>query len=166
MLKKIYLHTGTNMGNRVENLTLANQMIQAHIGTIEQYSNFYETAAWGAIDQSDFLNQAIAVETSLSAKDVLVQIHKIEKEMGRVKTIRWGERIIDIDIIFYENDIIHTQHLIVPHQQMAYRNFVLQPLQEIASDVLHPTLGQTVSELATHCKDELRANIYSSIHQN
>lgn len=166
MLKKIYLHTGTNMGNRVENLTLANQMIQAHIGTIEQYSNFYETAAWGEMDQSDFLNQAIAVETTLSAKDVLAQIHKIEKEMGRVKTIRWRERIIDIDIIFYENDIINTQNLIVPHQQMAHRNFVLQPLQEIAPDVLHPTLGQTVRELATHCKDELKASIYSKIHQN
>lgn len=155
--KKIYLHTGTNIGKRQENLILANQLIAERIGNIMQYSNIFETAAWGVTDQADFLNQALEVETLLPAIAVLNQINWIEREMGRIRTIKWRERIIDIDLIFYENEIIETKRLIVPHAQMAKRNFVLQPLQEIAADFLHPVLGLTVRELAVHCGDELKA---------
>lgn len=157
MLKKIYLHTGTNMGNRQENLNLANRLIEEHIGLIQQYSTIFETAAWGITNQADFLNQALEVETFLPPLAVLSQINRIEQEMGRIRVLKWSERIIDIDLIFYENEIIESKSLTVPHPHMAHRNFVLQPLKEIAADFLHPVLGLTIRELAVHCGDELKA---------
>lgn len=137
-------------------------MVSNHIGTITAFSAIYETAAWGETDQSDFLNQALSCKTTLSPNEILAQIHIIEDKMGRIRTKKWGPRIIDIDIIFYDNEIIENHNLKIPHPQVTNRNFVLRPLLDICPDKVHPALSQTIKELAAICKDTGEVKVYQN----
>jgi 2-amino-4-hydroxy-6-hydroxymethyldihydropteridine diphosphokinase len=110
-------------------------------------------------DQPIFLNQVIAVETKLSAQRVLQDILKIELVLGRIRGQRWGSRVIDIDILYYNNDIIHSEDLQVPHPYIQERNFTLIPLAEIAADYIHPIFKKTNKELLDESKDPLKVNI-------
>lgn len=148
------LHLGSNIGFKAINLELARVMISNHIGPIVESSQLYETEAWGNLEQDSFINQALTISTDLSAESVLKQIHQIESKMGRRRDEKWGPRIIDIDIIFYNNEIIENHHLKIPHPQLTNRNFVLIPLLEICPDKEHPTLNKTISTLARECKDK------------
>ncbi len=151
----VFLHTGTNLGNRKRNLSWAKLMINEQLGAILQQSAVYETAAWGVENQPAFLNQALAISTTLEPEQLLEKIHRIENKLGRKRLHRWAERIIDIDILFYDDQVINSPWLTVPHPRMQTRNFVLQPLLEIAPNMMHPVLNKTITELAKACDDGL-----------
>jgi 2-amino-4-hydroxy-6-hydroxymethyldihydropteridine diphosphokinase len=154
-LKKAYLLIGSNMGERKKYLTQAMGLIQKYIGKIKKQSRLYETQAWGNTHQPDFLNQALLVETPQLPTDILKNILKIEAEMGRIRTEKWAERTIDIDILLIDNQVINTKDLVVPHPQLHQRNFALIPLMEIGGDVEHPVLNKTIDEVYDECKDSL-----------
>lgn len=153
--KQVYLHTGSNMGDREDNLRQANGLIEQYIGKIKQASHLYETQAWGKTEQPDFINQALMVETGQSPQEILKNILKIEELMGRVRTEKWAERPIDIDILLYGNQIINEKDLKIPHPHMHERNFVLVPLMEIAGEVEHPVLNLPIEDIYFDCKDPL-----------
>ena len=154
-MAELILHLGSNLGYKDINLELARVMISNHIGAIIKSSSVYESEAWGVKDQESFLNQALIIATELEPLEVLDSIKLIESKMGRKKVLRWGPRIIDIDILFYSDDIIDIPHLKIPHTQLSNRNFVLQPLLELCPDKLHPELGKTIRVLAEECEDLL-----------
>jgi len=154
MPNKVYLLTGSNVGNSSALLNEAKLAIQKQVGEIEAASSLYKTAPWGNTNQQDFLNQVLAVNTNLSAYDVLKTILNIELRMGRIREEKWAPRTIDIDILFFNNEIIQQEKLIVPHPLLQQRRFTLIPLAEIAPDYLHPTLHQTNTQLLQQCPDD------------
>jgi len=152
----LFLHTGSNLGNRIANIQVANFYIKKEIGSIEKYTQYYQTKAWGITEQPDFINQALQVSTNLSPFEVLEKIQLIETTMGRIRLQKWSERLIDIDILFYDDQIINSKNLTIPHPFLQERNFVLVPLQEIAATWQHPIFEQTISELLKTTKDNLK----------
>lgn len=155
MQHKIYLLLGGNEGDRKQNLERGRQLLADKCGTITTASRLYETAAWGLEDQPAFLNQAVEMTTSLSPETLLYAIHEIEAVLGRQRTIRWGSRTLDIDILFYDKASVDLPHLQIPHPALPQRRFALAPLQEIAPDFIHPQLGKTITELLDVCEDLL-----------
>lgn len=151
----VFLLLGTNIGDRNKNLASALNAIDPAVGMIKKRSSVYETAAWGKTDQPPFYNQVIEIETSLSSHEVLEELLTIEQKMGRERKEKWGERIIDIDILFFGNEIIETSELIIPQSQLANRRFTLVPLNEIAPDLIHPKLQKKIHELLAACPDRL-----------
>jgi 2-amino-4-hydroxy-6-hydroxymethyldihydropteridine diphosphokinase len=149
----VYLLIGGNMGERMANLAAARNRINLDCGTITATSSIYETEAWGYKEQPAFLNQAIAIETSLEAERLLEEILKIEMALGRKREIPLGPRIIDIDIIYFNNEMVNTSNLTIPHPSMADRKFVLTPLTEIAPGFMHPILFKTNHVLLKECGD-------------
>ncbi|MCU0325249.1 MAG: 2-amino-4-hydroxy-6-hydroxymethyldihydropteridine diphosphokinase [Spirosomaceae bacterium] len=150
----LYLGLGTNIGDRLHNLQTARELINRQMGKIIIESSIYETAAWGLTNQGAFLNQAIAVKTRRSPDNLLKILLQIEKQMGRIREIKWGPRIIDIDILYYGNQIIETADLTIPHPFIQERKFVLAPLTEIAPDYIHPKNKKTNLVLLNECSDE------------
>lgn len=154
-----YLLLGSNIGKRHELLHIASWHITQQIGDIVTQSRLYETAAWGNTAQNAFLNQAIAVQTTLNPFDLLTQIHHIEHQMGRVRQQRWEARIIDIDILAYEQLIIDSEKLSIPHPLLPKRRFSLLPLYDIAPNWQHPILQQSVVEMILNCPDKLSCEV-------
>src|SRR5437762_5395076 len=122
-MNKIYLLTGSNVGNRINNIETATNLLQQQIGKIIKRSSVYETEAWGNTNQPDFLNQVILTETVLNPFECMQQIFSIENKMGRVRAKKNDPRIIDIDILFFNNEIINEPDLIIPHSQIQNRKF-------------------------------------------
>src|SRR6188474_694467 len=143
-MNSAYLLLGSNMGNSQEKLLTAIKNIEDKIGTVKRRSGIYKTAAWGNTNQPDFLNQVIITETKLIAIEILQEILAIEKKMGRIRTIKNAPRIIDIDILFFNNDIIRQKNLTIPHPEIQNRRFVLTPLNELSPNLLHPVLKQPI----------------------
>lgn len=158
-MNKAYLLIGGNMGNRQQNLGRAVDLLEG-LGPIPARSALYETAPWGKTDQPAFLNQAVLVDTSLSARELLQAVLGIEEQLGRKRAERYGPRIIDIDILFYNTEIINEPGLAIPHPQLQNRRFALQPLNEIAGELVHPVFGKSVSQLLKECPDELEVDRY------
>jgi 2-amino-4-hydroxy-6-hydroxymethyldihydropteridine diphosphokinase len=154
-MHKVYLLLGSNMGNSEARLSKAIVHIEKKIGTLIRQSNLYVTAAWGNTRQPDFINQVIIVETALSATETMQAILNIEKKMGRVRTVKNAPRIIDIDILFFNKEIIQRQQLSVPHPQIQNRRFVLVPLNQLSPNFMHPVLNRSVHQLLMHCPDKL-----------
>jgi 2-amino-4-hydroxy-6-hydroxymethyldihydropteridine diphosphokinase len=150
-----YLLIGGNQGDREAMLAEARTFISAAAGTIRQASSLYETAPWGKSDQGWFLNQALLVETEADAATLLMTLLQIEEKMGRKRAEKYGSRRIDIDILFFNDAILHRPELIIPHPEIANRRFVLEPLNEIAPDYIHPVLHRSVRELLVSCTDPL-----------
>lgn len=156
----VFLLLGTNLGDRKKNLTVARNAIELAVGPITRASAVYETAAWGKTDQGEFLNQAVEIETILSPEKVLEEILNIERDMGRKRDVKWGERIMDIDILLYENKIIDGPQLRIPHPELPNRRFALVPLAEIAGDVIHPINKKSIQALLASCPDTLPVKIF------
>lgn len=147
-MNKVYLSLGTNIGERVQNLKDAVQLLKEKPEVkISAISSIYETAPIGYVDQPAFLNIALCIETHLPALDVLEICQSVENELGRVREIRWGPRIIDLDILLFNNDNIEVESLSVPHPRMFERAFVLVPLLEIAANLITPQLQMAKSSL-------------------
>ncbi|HEY1114437.1 MAG TPA: 2-amino-4-hydroxy-6-hydroxymethyldihydropteridine diphosphokinase [Chitinophagaceae bacterium] len=153
-----YILTGGNLGDREENLRLARVAIEQNCGRITCTSALYETEAWGLKDQGPFLNQALELKTGQGAKDLLEILLSIELSLGRVRDVKYGPRIIDIDIIFFNHEVIELPGLVVPHPQMHLRRFALEALAEIAPGYRHPVFNKPVSQLLAECTDTLAVN--------
>lgn len=160
-MNKAYLLTGGNLGNREENLMTAIELIKEQCGSVAGTSALYETAAWGKTDQPPFLNQAVELHTGLNARQLIRKLLKIEKQMGRIREEKYGPRLIDIDILLFNDEIHHYRLLQLPHPEMQNRRFALLPLAEIAPNTLHPVFNKTITELLKECKDELPVKKYS-----
>ena len=146
---------GSNLGNRMDYLKKAREMIHADVGNVIEASSVYETEPWGFRHEIQFLNQCIVVETPLPETEVLQKIQAIEKTLGRKDVaLHYAARVIDIDILFYNDEVIETDELTIPHRSLHLRRFVLVPLDEIAPGHVHPVLRQSVSELLYRCGDQ------------
>lgn len=154
-MNKAYLLIGGNMGDRLANLENARAAIQEQVGNILSNSSIYETAAWGMENQAAFLNQALLIDTPFEAIELLENLLKIEKAMGRIRNQPLGPRTIDLDIIFFNDQILDTENLTIPHPHMQKRNFVLTPLNEIAPDYIHPIFKKSINQLLIDCADKL-----------
>jgi 2-amino-4-hydroxy-6-hydroxymethyldihydropteridine diphosphokinase len=146
-MQKAFLGLGTNLGDKLQNLTEALQHIRKDIGEVIRTSSIYETEAWGVINQDNYYNIVVEINTALFPLELLRKILAIELSMGRIRNKKWDSRIIDIDILFYENYFVSTESLVIPHPFLEKRNFVLEPLNELMSDFLHPKYRKTISEL-------------------
>lgn len=147
---KVYLGLGTNLGDKEANLHAAVEKINERIGEVTSLSAFYVTAPWGFSSENSFLNAACCVESNLSPLDLLKETQAIERELGRMKKSvagNYSDRLIDIDLLLYGDLILHTPELEIPHPLMTERRFVMEPLVEIAPDVVHPVLGKRLGEL-------------------
>jgi 2-amino-4-hydroxy-6-hydroxymethyldihydropteridine diphosphokinase len=153
-MNRAYLLTGSNLGDREQYLAKARGLINEHCGTIIAVSSLYETAPWGKTDQPPFLNQALEVDTSLSARQLIRRLMKAEKLMGRIRNEKYGPRLIDIDILLFNNEKHNYQLLKLPHPEMQNRRFALMPLAGIAPDLIHPVLHKTIAQLLAECPDE------------
>lgn len=146
------------MGDRKEALQKALMLIEQNCGNIISLSSIYETAAWGKTDQPSFFNQVMEIETELLPRQLLRKILKIETRIGRIREERYGPRIIDIDILFYNDEAHHYPLLKIPHPQIQNRRFVLVPMAEIAPDFIHPVLKKSIAELLAICPDQLEVS--------
>lgn len=150
-----FLQLGTNKGDKFENLERAKYLIKSIIGNIISESSVYETEPWGYLDDETYLNQVIKVETQNSPKKLLKNCLDIESRLGRTRLKNEYEpRTMDIDILFYENEIIQQENLEIPHPRLHERMFVLSPLMEIEPDYTHPGLHKTIQELHKTCTDK------------
>ena len=161
-MNNAYLLTGGNLGDREANLQTAATYIEQITGNIVAKSEIYETAAWGITNQEPFLNQVLLIETSFKPTEVLKKLLAIEEKMGRKRLVKFGPRVIDIDILFYNNEIIKLESLTIPHPEIQNRRFVLTPLNDIAPSYVHPVLNKNVHELLIDCKDLLEVRKYGS----
>jgi 2-amino-4-hydroxy-6-hydroxymethyldihydropteridine diphosphokinase len=141
------------MGNRLKYLNDAIALINKVIGAVETRSSVYETEPWGKTEQPLFLNMVIKVRTELVPYVLLEKVLEIERMLGRIRIEKWSERKIDIDVLFYNDMVINIKGLVVPHPYLQERRFVLIPLSEIAPDLMHPVLHNSISELLLKCND-------------
>lgn len=146
---------GTNMGDRLQHLKTAVKKFGESAGRVIQISSVYETEAWGIQGQQAFYNQVMLCSTTLLPRELLNALLDIEMEMGRIREVKWGPRLIDLDILYYENRIINEPGLQIPHPFISQRRFILVPLAETAPEWKHPVSGLTAEELLPLCDDKL-----------
>ena len=151
-METVYISIGSNLGNREKSCRLAIEGI-SEFAKVSAVSSMYETEPVGYEEQPIFINCAIEIETDLSPHKLLDKLHSIENRLGRVREIKWGPRIIDLDIIFYGNEVVNDPDLTIPHPEAHKRRFVLEPLDEIAPTLEHPVLRQSIRELLASLRD-------------
>ena len=161
-MNEVYLQLGSNIGDRLDNLDQSIKIITERIGNVLEKSSVYESTPWGVENQRNFLNQVIFLKSNFDPYTILDLVLQIEKDMGRIRIEKWGERIIDIDILFIDDLIIESENLCIPHEFIAKRKFVLQPMCEIAPVFIHPKLNKTISQLLEECIDEEKVNVYAT----
>ena len=161
-MNEVYLQLGSNIGDRLDNLDQSIKIITERIGNVLEKSSVYESTPWGVENQRNFLNQVIFVKSNFDPYTILDLVLQIEKDMGRIRIEKWGKRIIDIDILFIDDLIIESENLCIPHEFIAKRKFVLQPMCEIAPGFIHPKLNKTISQLLEECIDDEKVNVYAT----
>jgi len=155
-----FLLLGSNQGNRLDLINQAIHKIEEGIGRVENTSSVYETEAWGFKSEQDFLNMVVEIRTELTAGDVLNEILGIEKELGRVRNSKvYASRLIDIDILFFDDEIVNESQLRIPHPRLHERMFTLKPMMEICPGKIHPVFHETVEQLVEKCDDELKVKM-------
>lgn len=151
---KAYLGLGSNLGNRMQNMEVAVKFLSSDRNiSISRLSRIRETKPYGKLDQADFLNQVIEIETKLSATELLTACQKVEDQLKRERLEKWGPRTIDIDILFYGNEIIEQEALRIPHPDLENRSFVMEPLNELSPDFVHPVLKKSVNQIYKDLKE-------------
>ena len=156
----VYLLLGSNLGDRTSYLRQAGSLIGETVARVIQASSVYETQSWGKTDEPDYLNQVLYVKTELHPGILLEKLLGIETIMGRKREVKWGSRIIDIDILFYGDQTINEPQLVVPHPELHNRMFTLAPLNEIAPDFVHPVLQKKISDLKSELKSDLTVKMF------
>lgn len=146
-MSTVYIGIGSNLGDREGNCLRAVKLLSEDGLIVRKQSSLYETEPWGLKDQPEFINMAIEAETGLEPLKLLELLKNIEKQMGRDESVRWGPRVIDLDILFYNDMVIDTPEFRIPHPLMHERDFVLKPLAEIAPEKEHPVVKKTVREM-------------------
>ena len=141
------------MGEREEYLQNASELLAVEIGVIQKESKIYESVPWGVENQSNYLNQVLEIRSELSAEEVLERVLQIEDKIGRIRNEKWGERIIDIDVLLFNDSIVEKDGICIPHIHLHNRRFVLIPLNEVAPSFIHPKYNKTIEELLSECKD-------------
>ncbi len=145
---RAYLGAGSNMGDKEQYMQSAVESLKAHpLIVVRKVSEWIVTEPYGGVEQDDFLNGAIEIETLLTPRELLESLHEIEAAAGRVRELRWGPRTLDLDIIFYDKLVYEDDALVIPHQDMENRRFVLEPLNALAPNYRHPVLGRSVAQL-------------------
>jgi 2-amino-4-hydroxy-6-hydroxymethyldihydropteridine diphosphokinase len=154
-----FLSLGSNSGNRAFYLNEAMRLIAVEGIAFIRISSIYETEPWGLSEQPLFLNQVVVIKTRLSAPALMEKLLEIELKLGRKRgETRWQERTIDVDILFFGNEVIQTKQLTIPHPELYKRRFVLEPLVEVDASFVHPVLKKTLEVLLTLCDDSLKVN--------
>ena len=160
MMNKAVLLLGGNMGNRFHNLETACKMLQSEAGSIVKASSFVESEPWGFDDSRYFLNQVVVLETRFSPEDLLLKLHEIENELGRKRTGKqYSSRTMDIDILYFNTDVVDSEALTIPHKHLHNRLFTMLPLAEIEPDYVHPVFGKTNRELLAACEDKSKVKL-------
>lgn len=156
-MSKVYLLLGGNMGNKQLVFAQAAGLLQERVGKITRRSAIYETEPWGFESSDMFWNQVLELETHISAQKVLQKTLQIEHELGRTrKTNQYDSRVIDIDILLYDDQIIGMPELVIPHPRIQERKFVLVPLNELVPNLIHPGLQKSIYQLLVECPDQLK----------
>jgi 2-amino-4-hydroxy-6-hydroxymethyldihydropteridine diphosphokinase len=159
-MKAAYLLIGGNIGDRLGFMAAAKEKMKQKGIEILKLSSIYETAAWGNTNQPSFLNQVIEITTSFSPEDLLTELLSIEQSLGRIRAEKNGARTIDIDILYFESEIISKPGLSVPHDRISIRRFVLVPLTELIPDFIDPKTSKSIVEMLNDCQDTLEVTIY------
>jgi 2-amino-4-hydroxy-6-hydroxymethyldihydropteridine diphosphokinase len=153
-MARVFLILGGNLGDRFKYLEEARTLIEKSIGLLCSCSSYYETEPWGFTHENPFLNQALEVSTNLNPLEILNCIQSVETSLGRIRGMeRYRARTIDIDILFYDDLVINTPELTIPHAEISKRRFVLEPMAEIASNFVHPVINKTIRMLLSECQD-------------
>lgn len=158
-MANVYLILGSNEGHRIGLLEKAKYLITEKVGKIEQRSKIYVTEPWGVDDQPSYYNQVLQINTSLEPQALMVQLLKIEEKLGRLRSEKYAIRTMDIDILFYDHDIINTDRVTIPHPRLHERRFVLEPLNELASELIHPIMELSIRQLLINCIDQKEVTI-------
>ena len=146
---RAYIALGSNLGDKKAYLDQAIKALKQHKECrVQKVSSYLVTEPYGGVEQDDFLNACLSLDTLLSPEELLDLLHEIEQAAHRERLIHWGPRTLDLDILLYDNEVLETEDLIIPHVEMHKRDFVLKPLAEIAPNKRHPILGKTIGELA------------------
>ncbi|SFE63556.1 2-amino-4-hydroxy-6-hydroxymethyldihydropteridine diphosphokinase [Sunxiuqinia elliptica] len=158
-MSKLFLLLGGNQGDKRQLFEQALSRIESQLGPILLRSSIYETEPWGFESEALFWNQVVLVQTTLTPHEALTQTQAIEKDLGRVRhDTQYADRLIDLDLLFYDQEVIQTPSLEIPHPRIHERRFVLAPLAQIAPELMHPTFKKEVSELLVECSDPLNVN--------
>lgn len=155
-----YILLGGNVGDTAACLRNGRLLLGTECGEVIKQSAIYETAPWGKHDQQNFLNQALLLSTVLSPQQLIRSILEIEERLGRMRVEKYGPRIIDIDILLFNDEVISEPGLTVPHPELQNRRFALVPLLEIADNIIHPVLHKTIGQLLQECPDSLEVSLY------
>ena len=161
-IENIFLGLGSNQGDRELNLKNSIKLLNSKAGKVLNISRIYESEPWGVKNQNYFLNQVIEIETHIDPIDLLNICKNIEYDMGRNPEIRWGKRVIDIDILYYQSRVINQKKLIIPHKLMHERKFVMIPLNDLNENHLHPILNITNKEILNNCIDSCKVKYYGN----
>jgi len=154
-----YLLLGSNIGDRENHFEYAISRLNAEAGTVVKISSFYETAPWGVTGQQNYLNAALLLETELGPGKLFHILKNIEKEAGRTDLRKYAPRPLDIDILFYDDEVIKTNELTIPHDKLHLRRFTLVPLNELAPAFHHPVLNKSIAALLEACEDPLEVKL-------